>query len=71
MVTTPVQEKKNIDEIIKIKALRNWYLYAFFSSLTHMLNMMKMPAINEIALPMTILIGKSILMFLSKSLHIF
>ena len=59
MVTTPVHEKKKTEEIIRIKALRNWYLYAYFSSLTHMLKMMKIPANNDIPLPMTMFKGKS------------
>jgi hypothetical protein len=61
MVVTPVHEKKKTDEIIRIKAFQNWYLYACFSSLTHMLNMMKIPAIREITLPMTKFHAKSIL----------
>ena len=60
IVVTPVHEKKNTDEIIKINAFKNWYLYACFSSLTHILNMMKIPAMKDIMLPTIKFNAKSI-----------
>lgn len=33
-VVTPVHDKKKTDDIVRTNAFKNWYLYAFLTSLT-------------------------------------